>query len=81
MAGNGVVISRVIIGLGPMAKVLQVSIPTVYMYLREGMPGRKIGGQWHFHTVPVDKWFHNTCAEKVDPAIIDREEQEFGIKK
>ena len=67
------VVSRVIIGLGPMAAVLKVSIPLVYGYMREGMPGDKIGGQWHFHSVAVDNWFFERCSKSVDKDEIEKE--------
>jgi hypothetical protein len=41
--------SKVIIGIPALAGVLKVSEPTVYQYLKMGMPGIKIGGAWHFH--------------------------------
>ena len=69
------VISRVIIGLGPIAKVLQVSIPQIYVYMREGMPGKKIGGHWHFHSVAVDNWFLDACSESADRCEVEKEAQ------
>jgi len=74
------VISKVIIGLGPMASVLKVSVPQVYTYITEGMPGDKIGGQWHFHSVAVDDWFYNRCSKSVDRCEVEQEIQN-GKKK
>lgn len=73
MARIDPVISKVIIGLGPMASVLRVSVPQVYNYMREGMPGDKIGGQWHFHSVAVDDWFYERCSKSVDQHEVEKE--------
>jgi hypothetical protein len=67
------VVSRVIIGLGPIAKILQVSVPQIYVYMREGMPGKKIGGHWHFHSVAVDNWFLVECSETADKCEVEKE--------
>ena len=75
MQTHDTVISRVIIGLGPIAKVLQVSIPQIYVYMREGMPGKKIGGHWHFHSVAVDNWFLDACSESADRCEVEKEAQ------
>lgn len=80
MARIDPVISKVIIGLGPMAAILQVSVPQVYNYMSEGMPGDKIGGQWHFHSVAVDNWFFERCSRTVDQHEV-KKEAENSLKK
>jgi hypothetical protein len=64
--------------MGPMAAYLQVSKPTVGMYIKMGMPGSLIGNRWHFHLDLVDNWFKKNChaqykGEK-DPQELEKED-------
>lgn len=54
MKQNG---NKIIIGIPAMAGYLNVSEPTIYEYIKQGMPGGKVCGRWHFHIDNVMRWF------------------------
>ena len=49
--------SRVLIGLASVCDFLGVTRPTIYQYLRLGMPGARIAGVWHFHSDHIEEFF------------------------
>jgi predicted transcriptional regulator len=53
---------RVIVGIKSMAALLNVSPPTISMYIKMGMPGNIIGKTWHFHLDLVEQWFKSQCS-------------------
>ena len=55
---------RVIITIKGLAAWLNVSPPTISMYMGQGLPGDLIGGRWHFHLDRVDKFFFERCNNK-----------------
>lgn len=55
---------RVKITIKALAAWLNVSPPTISMYMSEGLPGDLIGGRWHFHLDRVDKFFYDRCNAK-----------------
>jgi hypothetical protein len=73
---------RVIITIKSLAAWLNVSPPTVSMYMNEpeGLPGDLIGGRWHFHLDRVDRWFYDRCkfkySGKKDPMEIEDKDLE-----
>ena len=56
--------SRVLIGLASLCAYLGVTKPTIYKYLRLGMPGVRIAGTWHFHADHVEEFFRRLTIQK-----------------
>jgi hypothetical protein len=67
---------RIVITIKALAAWLNVSPPTISMYMGEGMPGDLIGGRWHFHLDRIDKFFYDRCKAKyvgkVDPIELEK---------
>ena len=69
--------SRVLIGIPSLCAYLSVSRPTIYKYLKRGMPGIRIDGTWHFHADHVEEFFRRLTIQKdVVKTIEDLEEEE-----
>lgn len=56
--------SRVLIGLASLCAYLGVTKPTIYKYLKLGMPGVRIGGTWHFHADHVEEFFRRQTIQR-----------------
>lgn len=56
--------SRVLIGLASLCSYLGVTRPTIYKYLRMGMPGIRVAGVWHFHADHVEEFFRRLTIQK-----------------
>lgn len=56
--------SRVLIGLASLCSYLGVTRPTIYKYLKMGMPGVRIQGTWHFHADHVEEFFRRLTIQK-----------------
>ena len=71
--------SRVLIGLASLCSYLGVTRPTIYKYLRMGMPGVRIAGTWHFHADHVEEFFRRLTIqkEKIDSEHDLDEEEAF----
>ena len=60
-----------IIGIPKLAEYLKCSVPTVYKYIKLGLPGERVDGQWHFHIENIERFWKDTTNKKQDPAIIN----------
>jgi predicted transcriptional regulator len=74
-----------IIGVGTLADYLNVSRPTVYRYLRAGLPGYYVQadaakrGTWHFHIENVEAFFKKLTAIKMKTISEDMFEEDESI--
>ena len=71
--------SGLIIGINPLAQFLGVSEPTVYEYLKMGMPGQKIRGNWHFHKIHIEAFFMALTKSRPDQNEINSEIEKIGV--
>ena len=71
--------SGLIVGVRAVAEFLNVSHPTIYRYLKMGMPGTRIDGIWFFHKANIEKfWSSITCRK---PILTEDDEKEFLNQK
>lgn len=68
--------SRVLIGLASLCSYLGVTKPTIYKYLRMGMPGVRIAGTWHFHADHVEEFFRRLTIQKEKSITLEIVEDE-----
>lgn len=71
---------KVIITIKALAAWLQVSPPTISMYMKledDPLTGDLIGGRWHFHRDLVNDWFYRRCRKrwngKIDPMDMEKD--------
>ena len=71
--------SRVLIGLASVCDFLGVTRPTIYQYLKLGMPGAKLAGTWHFHIDHIEEFFRRKTMriDVVNPDDLKDEETAF----
>jgi excisionase family DNA binding protein len=63
MENNG---AKLIVGIEKLAKILQVSKPTISQFIKMGMPCNRVGKLWHFHFDNVDKWLMAMTSAKYE---------------
>ena len=56
MAAKQVSAKRLLMGRGEIQQAFSWSVPQFYMFLRLGLPVRKINGCWYGHFENIDAW-------------------------
>jgi len=76
MQNNG---AKLVIGIENLAEALGVTKPTVYQYIKLGMPCNRIGNRFHFHLDNVNLWLIAITGGKYegneDPETLEDSEQ------